>query len=136
VIALGPFRSAGLIAHPLPEDPMADDQPTPQDLPAQARTETPQVAALRQAGFGADFEIRGGALLIAGQGPVDPRGVHIDRQYRFEGASDPDYESLVLAVHDGPSQVRGVLVTAYGPAASASEADILAVLGANPSCGA
>jgi hypothetical protein len=118
-----------------PEDAMAQD-PETEGLPPQARTETPQLTALRQAGFDADFEIRGGQLLIAGQGPVDPTQVHIDRQYRFEGASDPDYESLVLAVHDGASQVRGVLVTAYGPAASASEADILAVLGANPACGA
>jgi hypothetical protein len=104
------------------------------DLPPQARTETPQLAALRQAGFEADFEIRGGQLLLSGQGPVDPHRVHIDRQYRFEGASDPDYESLMLALHDVSSQVRGVLVTAYGPAASASEAEILAVLGTNPSC--
>ncbi len=112
---------------------MSDDHAA--DLPAQARTETPQLAALRQAGFVADFEIRGGQLLLSGQGPVDPHQVHIDRQYRFEGASDPDYESLVLALHDVSSQVRGVLVSAYGPAASASEAEILAVLGTNPSCG-
>ena len=105
------------------------------ELPAQARTETPQLAALRQAGFEADFEIRDGQLVLSGQGPVDPHQVHIDRQYRFEGASDPDYESLVLALHDMTSQVRGVLVSAYGPAASASEAEILAVLGTNPSCG-
>jgi hypothetical protein len=110
---------------------MADDA----DLPAQARTETPQLEALREAGFEADFEIRGGELLVTGQGPVDPSQVHIDRQYRFEGASDPEYESLVLALHDVSSQTKGVLVSAYGPAASASEAEILAVLGSNPSCG-
>ena len=112
---------------------MVDDADA--ELPAQARTETPQLEALRQAGFEADFEIRGGELVLSGQGPVDPRQVHIDRQYRFEGASDPDYESLVLALHDVGSQVRGVLISAYGPAASASEAEILAVLGTNPSCG-
>ncbi len=112
------------------------DHPDPGALPGQARDEVPQLVALRQAGFDADFEIRGGELLIEGRGPVDPTLVHIDRQYRFEGASDPDDESLVLALHDVDSQVRGVLISAYGPAASASEAEILAVLGANPSCGA
>ena len=109
---------------------MADDA----QLPIQARTETPQLEALRQAGFEADFEIHGDQLVLSGHGPVDPHQIHIDRQYRFEGASDPDYESLVLALHDAGSQVRGVLVSAYGPAASESEAEILAVLGTNPSC--
>jgi len=115
---------------------MADDPGGARPLPAQARTETPQLEALRQAGFDADFEIQGTQLLVTGQGPVDPRQVHIDRQYRFEGASDPDYESLVLALHDVASGARGVLISAYGPAASAAEADILAVLGTNPACGA
>jgi hypothetical protein len=114
---------------------MADDAPL-DGLPGQARTEVPQLDSLRRAGFAADFEIRGGELLLVGQGPVDPRKVHIDRQYRFEGASDPEYESLVLALHDATSGTQGVLISAYGPAASASEADILAVLGQNPACGA
>ena len=42
----------------------------------------------------------------------------------------------MLALHDVASGARGVLISAYGPAASAAEADILAVLGANPACGA
>ena len=56
--------------------------------------------------------------------------MHIDQQYRFEGASDPDDESLVLALHDAESGPRGVLITAYGPSASASEAEVLAALAA------
>ena len=59
--------------------------------------------------------------------------VHIDGEYRFEGASNPDDESLVLALHDVVSGRLGVLITAYGPAASAAEADVLAALALNPS---
>jgi hypothetical protein len=112
---------------------MVDDR-SPLRLPGQQATETSQVAALRDAGFAADFEMRGDELVLTDEGPVDPRTLHIDRQYRFEGDSDPDYESLVMALHDPSSDVRGVWVSAYGPAASPAEADVLALLAANPSC--
>lgn len=103
-------------------------------LPAQQATEVPQLDALRDEGFVADFELKGDELVVVGQGPVDPRRLHIDRQYRFEGASDPDYESLVLGLHDPETGVRGVLISAYGPAASQAEADVLSILAQNPSC--
>ena len=106
----------------------------PTDFPDQQRTETPQLVALREAGYVADFEIHAGALTLAGDGPVDLATVHIDQQYRFEGASDPDYESLVLALHSPGTGARGVLITAYGPSASAAEADILSHLTVAPNC--
>jgi len=104
--------------------------------PPQHRHESSQLAALREAGFDRDFEVRDGSLVLRDHGPVDPRGLHIDLQYRFEGASDPDDESLVLGLHDPGTGARGVLVSAYGPSASAGEAEILSVLAANPSCSA
>ncbi len=109
---------------------MADQR----DVPDQQRTVTSQLEALRQAGFDADFDVMGTELVVRGMGPVDPRGVHIDAQFRFEGASDPDDESLVMGVHDPASGVKGVLVSAYGPSASRAEAEILSVLATNPSC--
>jgi hypothetical protein len=107
------------------------DEPT---SPPQHRHESSQLEALREAGFDRDFEVRGPDLVLRDHGPVDPRGLHIDAQYRFEGASDPDDESLVLGLHDPGSGARGVLISAYGPAASSNEAEILSVLAANPSC--
>jgi hypothetical protein len=106
------------------------------DVPApdQRRHESAQLDALRSAGFEADFQVRDDVLFVVGQGPVDPRTVHIDAQYRFEGASDPDDESVVYGLHDTVSGTRGVWVSAYGPAASAGEADVLSVLASNPSC--
>ena len=110
---------------------MGDEQTSP---PQQHRHESSQLEALREAGFDRDFEVRGRDLVLRDHGPVDPRGLHIDAQYRFEGASDPDDESLVLGLHDPGSGARGVLISAYGPSASGSEAEILSVLAANPSC--
>ena len=60
--------------------------------------------------------------------------VHIDGEYRFEGASNPDDESLVMALHDAASGRLGVLITAYGPSASEAEADVLAALAVNERC--
>jgi hypothetical protein len=110
------------------------ESPDEQDPPAQERTETPQLAALRAAGYVDDFEVSHGELVLTGTGPVDLTSVHIDQQYRFEGPSDPDYESLVLALHVPGTGRRGVLITAYGPSASASEATVLAGLAVVANC--
>jgi hypothetical protein len=102
--------------------------------PEQLRNEAAQLTALREAGFEADFDVRAEGLVLRGVGPVDPSQVHIDARYRFEGASNPDDEAVVMGLHDTASGTRGVLISGYGPAASEREADVLAVLGANPSC--
>jgi hypothetical protein len=117
--------------------PIADDHDPGHEVaefPEQQRTETPQLEVLRAAGYVDDFEVAHGELVLRGTGPVDLASVHIDQQYRFEGASDPDYESLVLALHAPATGARGVLITAYGPSASASEAEILSHLTVAPDC--
>jgi hypothetical protein len=111
-----------------------DPSPEPNRLPDQQRTETPQLEALRGAGYVGDFEIVRGELVLRGAGPVDVAGLHVDGQYRFEGASNPDDESIVLALHAPATGDLGVLITAYGPSASAVEAEILAGLVPDPDC--
>jgi hypothetical protein len=66
---------------------------------------------------------------VAAPGAGDGRP--IDGEYRFEGASNPDDESLVMALHDDLSDRLGVLITAYGPSASAAEAEVLSALAVN-----
>ena len=39
----------------------------------------------------------------------------IERQFRFEGESDPGDEAIVLGIHCPSCKARGVLVSAYGP---------------------
>jgi DNA-directed RNA polymerase subunit RPC12/RpoP len=52
----------------------------------------------------------------------------IDSIWRFEGESDPDDESIVVALRCPDCGVRGVLVTAYGALLAGPEGDILASL--------
>jgi hypothetical protein len=101
------------------------------DLPEQQATESATVAALEAAGYDCGYEIIDGRL-SDGTDPVEPGRLVVDRTYRFEGASDPDYQSLVLALRDPESGHRGVLVTAYGPTASAAEAAVLRHLTDDP----
>ena len=89
---------------------------------------------LRSAGYEADFEIGRNGLAISGGNPVPVSDVHIDGEYRFEGASNPDDESIVMALHDAASGRLGVLITAYGPSASEAEAGVLAALAVNQRC--
>ncbi len=104
------------------------------DMPSQQRHESSQLHVLRAAGYEADFEIGRDGLAISGGDPVPVGDVHIDGEYRFEGASNPDDESLVMALHDAASGRLGVLITAYGPSASAAEAEVLAALAVNERC--
>lgn len=39
----------------------------------------------------------------------------VDDLFRFEGASDPDDESIVFALRDPAGEVRGTYTVAYGP---------------------
>ncbi len=105
------------------------------DLPPQQRHESTQLDALRAAGYVVDFEIGRSGLAVSGGDPVAVGDLHIDGEYRFEGASDPDDESLVMALHDAVSGRLGVLITAYGPSASETEAEVLAALAVNERCG-
>lgn len=59
-----------------------------------------------------------------------PRRLRVLDAHRFEGPSSPDDEAIVVVVECPACGVRGVLVSAYGPAASAEEAEVLADLGA------
>lgn len=48
-----------------------------------------------------------------------PASVIISRTYRFEGATDPGDEAIVLGLECPACGARGVLVSAYGPDADA-----------------
>ena len=59
-----------------------------------------------------------------------PRRLRVREAYRFEGPSSPEDEAIVVVIECPVCGAAGVLVSAYGPAASAEEADVLAELGA------
>lgn len=61
-----------------------------------------------------------------------PGPIHVAETWRFEGASDPDDEAVVLAFTCPRCQTGGVLVCAYGPDAPAAEAEVMAALDQTP----
>lgn len=71
-----------------------------------------------------------GALLrcLPCAGQHHPSEAVIERVVRIEGPTDPADESIVFGLVCARCGGRGVLVSAYGPAASAEEATVLASL--------
>lgn len=64
-----------------------------------------------------------------------PRRLTVVEAHRFEGPTSPEDEALLVALRCPTCGTGGVLVTAYGPAATAEEAEVLSELtaGCQPS---
>lgn len=58
-----------------------------------------------------------------------PRRLRVLQAHRFEGPSSPDDEAILLVLQCPTCRTRGALVSAYGPTATAEEAEVLAGLG-------
>ena len=83
----------------------------------------------RTAGYGADFMIVDTVLRCRQCNDThDPRDAVILDVARFEGESDPGDEAAVYALRCVHCGTLGILVTAYGPSASAEEADVVVAL--------
>ena len=59
----------------------------------------------------------------------------VDYTFRFEGDSDPGDEAIVLGVHCGDSDRKGVVVSAYGPDADPEHTALLVALTRSPGGG-
>ena len=88
------------------------------------------IESLRASGYTVDFRITADAQLACDRcGHVHRADeVEIETTARFEGASNPDDQAVVFGVRCGGCGVRGVLVAAYGPTASAEEAAVVTAL--------
>jgi len=81
---------------------------------------------LRVEGYTTDFAAVPGGLRCSACGDLhDPGEALVDRIERFEGASDPDDESILVALRCLHCGARGTLVAAFGPTAAPEEADVL-----------
>ncbi len=84
------------------------------------------ITLLADAGYTADLSPRGGALHCAACGQDhDATGARVDHLFRFEGASDPDDEAIVLGLTCPACGERGVLVSGYGPSTDPDEIDLI-----------
>ena len=79
-------------------------------------TVTDAVRLLEGAGFRGDFRIDGGGVRCSACGDTHPAsGLVVHQVFRFEGASDPGDEAIVLGVECPACGARGIVVSAYGP---------------------
>lgn len=87
---------------------------------------TEAVARLRDAGFNEDLRIVDDRVCTSAGAPLGRLDeLTVDEIVRFEGRSDPGDQSILLAVRNPRTDVRGLLLTPYGPVAGASEAEVI-----------
>lgn len=73
------------------------------------------INALSQLGYTHDFNINDECLVCHKTHVIlSPEEFQIDKVYRFEGASDPDNQSILYAISSINSDIKGVLVNGYG----------------------
>ena len=80
------------------------------------------LARLATEGYTADFSSRASDLhcQTCGKGHT-AEGAQVEKVYRFEGASDPDDQAIVLGLRCPECGVKGVLVSGYGPSTDPGE---------------
>lgn len=85
------------------------------------------IAALERDGYEAQMAIDEEGSIVAGDRRWTADEVTVERTIRFEGMSNPDDESMVMAIRtaDGSS---GTLTLPYGPDATGSQADTIRAL--------
>jgi hypothetical protein len=89
-----------------------------------------EIDALRTRGYAADFRVApGGQLRCDTCGHIHQASeAVIETTARFEGPSNPDDQAIVFGLRCRDCGIRGVLVTAYGPTATADEVDVILAL--------
>ena len=77
------------------------------------------VQLLQREGYTASIDVRReGMVHCATCSQSHPVGeALVDRVFRFEGASDPDDEAIVLAVRCPRCGAKGIIVSGFGPSA-------------------
>jgi hypothetical protein len=91
-------------------------------------TVTEVLALLGARGFTGDFHVAtdpAGVVCGRCRHRVSPSDAEVVEIFRFEGASDPDDEAIVLALRCQTCGHEGTLVAAFGATADAAEADVV-----------
>ncbi len=73
------------------------------------------INALVGLGYTHDFNIQDECIVCHKTNiTLSPEDFQIDKVYRFEGPSDPDYSAVLYAISSTKSDVKGTLVNGYG----------------------
>lgn len=98
----------------------------PVDAP---ETVTDAIRLLESRGYRSDFRVVPSALSCSACGHTNRSDdLAVRETFRFEGATDPADEAIVLGVECGQCGARGVVVSAYGPDADQELLDLVAAL--------
>ncbi len=90
-------------------------------------TMTDAINRLEADGFTAQFMIHEDGGIVSDDGRWAASDVEVERTIRFEGMSNPDDESMVMAIQTSDG-TRGTLVLPYGPDVSGDQADTIRAL--------
>lgn len=87
------------------------------------------INALKKEGYTMDFNILNDCIVCQPtNAALAPEEFIIDKVFRFEGASNPDDQSVLYAISSTKFRVKGVLVNGYGISADAATDAIIAKL--------
>ena len=87
------------------------------------------MALLQAEGYTTDVVLEPGFYVCTGCTQRSPLSdARVDHLFRFEGESDPADEMIVLGLACPQCNQRGILVSAFGPAADPEHAEALRVL--------
>lgn len=76
------------------------------------------VNGLVQDGYTFDFNLQEDCIVCHRNNlTLSPEEFQIDKVYRFEGDSDPEYQAIVYAISSIKGGEKGVLVNGYGTSA-------------------
>src|SRR5665647_2004534 len=91
------------------------------------------INGLKKDGYVLDFNVRR-ERIVCHQTNTEllPEDFEIDKVFRFEGASNPDDQSVLYAISSSKFDVKGVLVNGYGISADAATDAIIAKLKTHP----
>jgi hypothetical protein len=95
-------------------------------------TVTEAIALLEARGFTGSFHVAPETSTLVCdvcRHEVVPADAEVVEVFRFEGASDPGDEAIVLGLHCRSCGRDGILVSAYGAETDAGEAEVLVTLG-------
>lgn len=91
------------------------------------------INALKKEGYTKDFNINNERLECKETNALlSPADFMIDKVYRFEGASNPDDQSILYVISSLKFSLKGVLVNGYGISADGATDALIAELRTHP----
>ena len=90
------------------------------------------INGLVKLGYNHDFNIKEDCIVCRQANiTLSPEDFQIDKTYRFEGDSDPDYQSILYAISSPKFGIKGLLVNGYGISADEASSKLIAKLQTN-----